>query len=85
MSEGLWRVEYARRAEKDILGLDAPIRRRILSAVGELAGGVHTGQLRKLTGRDGWLLRVGDWRVLVDLDEATRTIRVQSVLPRGRA
>jgi mRNA interferase RelE/StbE len=36
-------------------------------------------------GREGWRLRVGDWRVLLDIDENARTIKVLRVLPRGRA
>ncbi|MCA1677782.1 MAG: hypothetical protein LC777_01945 [Actinobacteria bacterium] len=30
-------------------------------------------------------LRVGDWRVILELDESHRTIVVVRVLPRGRA
>ncbi len=84
-AEDLWSVEYARRAERDIARLDPPIRRRVLIAVSQLATDPHRGQLRKLTGQEGWRLRVGDWRVLVKLDDRTRAIRVHRVLPRGRA
>jgi mRNA interferase RelE/StbE len=83
--EDVWRVEYARRAEKDIARLDAPIRRRVIAALGELAADPHGRQLRKLAGREGWRLRVGDWRVLLKLDENAQAIGVQRVLPRGRA
>ena len=57
MSEDLWSVYYARRAEKDVARLDPPMRRRVLAAVGQLAADPHSGQLRKLTGQDGWRLR----------------------------
>jgi mRNA interferase RelE/StbE len=39
----------------------------------------------KLTGQDAWRLRVGDWRVIFERDEAIRVIGVVRVLPRGRA
>jgi len=41
--------------------------------------------LRKLKGRAESRLRVGDWRVIVELDLEARTIVIQRVLPRGRA
>jgi mRNA interferase RelE/StbE len=43
------------------------------------------GGLVKLRGRSGSRLRVGGWRVIVELEQETRTIRVKRVLPRGRA
>jgi mRNA interferase RelE/StbE len=84
-TEGDWVLDYARRAEKDINRLDPPMRRRVLAALGQLSADPHTGQLRKLTGRSESRLRVGEWRVLMDLDLETRTIIVKRVLPRGRA
>ena len=38
-----------------------------------------------MTGRSESRLRVGDWRVLVEVHNDTKEIRVQRVLPRGRA
>jgi mRNA interferase RelE/StbE len=39
----------------------------------------------KLTGQNTWRVRVGDWRILFDRDDAAREIRVARVVPRGRA
>jgi mRNA interferase RelE/StbE len=80
-----WVLDYAGRAEKDVSRLDPPMRRRVLAALGKLAADPHAGQLRKLTGSPESKLRVGDWRILVTLDEETKTIQVVRVLPRGRA
>jgi hypothetical protein len=41
--------------------------------------------LRKLSGRHESRLRVGDWRVLVELDVEARRFVALRVLPRGRA
>jgi len=41
--------------------------------------------LALLKGRAESRLRVADWRVIVELDTAARTIVIQRVLPRGRA
>jgi mRNA interferase RelE/StbE len=80
-----WVLAYARRAEKDINRLDPQMRRRVLAALGQLSADPQTGQLRKLTGRSESRLRVGEWRILINLNLATRTIVVKRVLPRGRA
>jgi mRNA interferase RelE/StbE len=80
-----WRVEVTPRAKKDLTRLDMPIRRRVIKAARKLTEDPHSGALRKLTGRPEFRLRVGDWRVIVTLDEDTRTVQVQRILPRGRA
>jgi mRNA interferase RelE/StbE len=80
-----WTLSYARRAEKDIDRLDPRVRRRVLAALGQLAGDPRrSGTLRKLTAAPESRLRIGDWRALITLDEKTRTINVARVLPRGR-
>lgn len=85
MSETRWRVQLARQAEKDIDRLDPQIRKRVIKALRKLASNPDNGGLLSLKGRPGLRLRVGDWRVIVELDAVRRTIRVKRVLPRGRA
>jgi mRNA interferase RelE/StbE len=81
-----WSLLYSRRPEKDIGRLDRPVRRQILEALGRLAVDPEgTAGIRRLSGRAGSRLRVGDWRVLFELDSAAREIVVNRVLPRGRA
>lgn len=81
-----WRIELARAAQRDLRRLDAQVRRRVERGLGELAANPRqSGALRKLSGAPESRLRVGDWRVLVMLEPAARTILVTRVLPRGRA
>ena len=84
--DGGWTLVYSRRAEKDVARLDPPVRRRVLNALGQFAG--HPGSvsgLRRLSGRPESRLRVGDWRVILDVVAERREIYVLRVLPRGRA
>lgn len=85
MSHEPWNIAFTRRADKDLEHLDRTVRRRVDSALDTLAENPHSGALRKLAGREGWRMRVGDWRVLLELDDKTQTIVVNRVLPRGRA
>jgi len=41
--------------------------------------------VRRLRGSDEWRVRVGDWRVRLQLDFDGRTVIVVRILPRGRA
>jgi mRNA interferase RelE/StbE len=80
-----WRLVYANSARKDLRRIDPPVRRRIADALERLAQkGVEDGGLVRLRGRPDLRLRVGDWRVIVELDAPTGTIRVKRILPRGR-
>jgi mRNA interferase RelE/StbE len=85
VSDDSWSIAFERRASKDLDRLDAPVKRRVLGAIDRLAREPRTAKLSQLTNRPEARMRVGDWRVLVDLDVETRTIVVLRVLPRGRA
>jgi mRNA interferase RelE/StbE len=80
-----WAVEFERRAEKDLARLDPQVKQRVLTAIGRLVEDPGSADLRRLTGRAESRLRVGDWRVIIELDIASRTIIIERILLRGRA
>jgi mRNA interferase RelE/StbE len=41
--------------------------------------------VRALQGRSGYRLRIGDWRVIYDLDDVLRILAVDRITPRGGA
>jgi mRNA interferase RelE/StbE len=65
--------------------LDPQVKRRVLTAIGRLVSDPRSVELRKLKGRPESRLRVGDWRVILELDVDERIIIIERVLPRGRA
>jgi mRNA interferase RelE/StbE len=79
-----WSVEFERRAEKDLERLDPQVKQRVLSAIGRLADDPASADLRRLRGRAESRLRVGNWRVIMELDVAARAIIIERILPRGR-
>jgi len=85
VNDAPWRVELARSAQRDLRRLDPPIRKRVASALEDLADGDASARTRKLSGNEQWRMRVGDWRVRFERNAETRTILVLRVLPRGRA
>jgi mRNA interferase RelE/StbE len=80
-----WRLEFAPHARRDLRRLDPPVRRCILDALDRLVAEPPVGDVVKLTGRDEWRLRVGDWRVRMRFDGPNGTVVVVRILPRGRA
>jgi mRNA interferase RelE/StbE len=80
-----WALEFERRAEQDLRRLDPPVARRVLAALDRLLERDPSLDLRRLHGSDEWRLRVGDWRVRLQLDFDAHVIVVVRVLPRGRA
>lgn len=80
-----WALEFEGRAELDMARLDPQIARRVIAALDRVLDQGPSLDLRRLKGSDEWRLRVGDWRVRLQLDFETRTVVVVRVLPRGRA
>jgi mRNA interferase RelE/StbE len=80
-----WVLIITPSARRDVRRLDPPVKRRIEEALDRLAADPGAAQLRRLTGRSQSRLRVGDWRIFVELDHQASTVVVHQVLPRGRA
>ena len=55
-------ISYSRQAEKFLKKQDAVTRNRIRNAIHNLP----YGDVKKLQGRDGYRLRVGDYRIIFD-------------------
>ncbi len=68
-------VEISPRAWKDLRKLDGHLAKRIISKIGGLKSGL-TGDVKRLTDFEtGYRLRVGDYRVLFDLESDKLIVR----------
>lgn len=73
-------IQYLHQAVKQIKALDKPTKQRIKSGIDKLP----LGDIKKLKGYSTtFRLRIGDYRVLFDLQGDT--IIINTVLPRGEA
>ena len=61
-------IEFVPSARKALLKLPLPIRRRIQVAIDELAEKPFPPGVKKLHGEDGYRIRVGDYRVIYDVE-----------------
>jgi mRNA interferase RelE/StbE len=69
-------VSILRSAQKS-LGALAPIQQaRLISAIRGLASNPRPPGAKKIIGRQAWRIRVGDYRVIYEIDDADLTILV---------
>ena len=75
-----YRVLLERTAEKDLARLSSEIHGRIISAIQALAKNPRPLGCRKLSGsKHDWRIRVGDYRVIYEIADEIRIIRVNRV------
>jgi len=67
------------RAQKELAQLNAGAFARVRDAIRELANDPRPPGCLKLTGRDGWRLRVGEFRVIYEIDDEHRLVTVLNV------
>ena len=75
-----------RRAEKDLRRLAAEVFQRVIAAIEALAHDPRPEGCKKLKGAgDDWRIRVGDYRVLYDIDDGNQVIRIMRIRHRREA
>lgn len=61
----MFQIRYSKKAENFLRKQDAPTRKRIATAIAKLP---LEGDIKKLQGTYGYRLRVGDYRVIFDVN-----------------
>lgn len=81
----MYRVEISRDASKTLQRMPRNTASLIRAKIGALAVDPHArnNNVKKLTARPGYRLRVGEWRVIYDLHDALRILAVEQIAPRG--
>ena len=72
-------VLILRRAQKEIISLPEEFSEKLETIISALAGNARPRGCRKLTGREGWRIRVGNYRVIYEIDDKTQTVTVLHV------
>ena len=76
----MYRVFLERAAEKQLKQLSAKLHNRVIVAVQALAKNPRPPGCRKLTGTDSdWRIRVGDYRVVYEIDDAAHEVRINRI------
>ena len=82
----MYEVFVERRAERDLRRLPEAVSARIAAAIRKLAVTPRPAGCRKLVGSDSdWRLRVGDYRVIYEIGDQAREVRVMFIRHRREA
>ncbi len=76
----MYRVLLERNAEKDLDRLSSEIHEHVIPAIQGLATNPRPPGCRKLTGsKQDWRIRVGDYRVVYEIVDEIRIVRIHRV------
>jgi len=67
------------RAQRELAALSKPDYEKVKKAVFGLCKDPRPVNCRKLSGREGWRLRVGHYRVIYSIDDGARAVTVLQV------
>lgn len=80
-----YRVVLQPRARKEFLDLPTAIARKVHDAIQSLQAEPRPRQSVKLSSIEGYRLRVGDYRILYEIDDSENTITVYRIKHRREA
>ncbi len=75
-------VRLKRSAEKELENLPARIHNKVINVLLSLKENPFPSNSIKLHGREGWRIRVGNYRILYIIDEPDKNIEIISVAHR---
>jgi len=82
----MYRVNVARSAAKEIEALPADVIARVFSRIEQLAVSQRPRGSKKLRGGGSlWRLRVGDYRIIYEIDDRGKVVDVVAVRHRSKA
>jgi mRNA interferase RelE/StbE len=81
------KVEFTRQGEKDLRRLDQVTLGRLKIRIEELAQGPFNPRLSRQmeTDPESRYSRVGDWRIIYQVEEEEQTINITAIRPRSKA
>ncbi len=76
----MFEVVLERAAEKDLRRLSGEVHDRVIEAISALASNPRPPGSKKLAGsKSDWRIRIGDYRVLYEIADTIRVVRVNRV------
>ena len=79
----MYRVEVSHAAHRQILRLPARTQERVNQTIARLAENPRPHGSKKLTNREGYRIRVGDYRILYVVDDSGKLVVIYRVMERG--
>ena len=74
-----YEISILRRAQKELADLPRTDYERMRDAIAALSENPRPVGCKKLTGREGWRIRSGDYRAIYEIDDAQKRITVLDI------
>lgn len=75
----MYKIIVENRAQKDIRKLPGKIFEQVDSAIISFETNPRPYNSKKLRGTDGWRIRIGDYRILYQIDDTNRIVAIYRV------
>ncbi|MBW4640241.1 MAG: type II toxin-antitoxin system RelE/ParE family toxin [Gloeocapsa sp. UFS-A4-WI-NPMV-4B04] len=72
-------IAILRRAQKELAELPTGVYERVRDSIDALAQEPRPPGCVKLTNRQGWRIRVGDYRVIYEIDDQHKTVTILNI------
>ena len=79
----MYRLEVSQTAHRQIRRLPAQTQERVNKTIARLAENPRLPGVKKLTAREGYRVRVGDYRILYQVDDDAKLVIIYRVMARG--
>jgi mRNA interferase RelE/StbE len=79
----MYELQYKKKAIKALAKINDPHYSAIIQAIDELAENPRPHGYKKLTGRSGYRIRVGTYRIIYDIFDTTLIVEIVNVGSRG--
>ena len=79
----MYELQYKKKAIKALAKINDPYYSAIITAIDELAQNPRPFGYKKLTGRNGYRIRVGTYRIIYDIFDTNLIIEIVNIGSRG--
>ena len=79
----MYRLEVNHAAHRQILRMPWQTQERVNKAIALLSENPRPFGTKRLTGREGYRIRVGDYRILYQIEDETKMVVIFRVMSRG--
>ncbi|MBI2852945.1 MAG: type II toxin-antitoxin system RelE/ParE family toxin [Chloroflexi bacterium] len=85
IGKAVYRLEVSRSSHRQVGRLPTQIRERVNRVIAGLAENSRPPGAKKLTAREGYRIRMGDYRILYQIDDEAKVVTIYRVRSRGDA
>lgn len=72
-------ISIERPAQKSLAKISQPFQNRIIDAIRALADNPRPTGVKKLSGRDAWRIRIGNYRVIYEIHDDRLVVLIVSI------